>query len=65
MDGSINMTSYKCTTFAPIMPSLVATMSALAQKPCVSTHYVRTKIVDHEKKGSHLSFDFINYVGEL
>ena len=27
-----------------IMPSLVATTSALARKPCVSTHYVRTKI---------------------
>ena len=26
------------------MPSLVATTSALARKPCVSTHYVRTKI---------------------
>ena len=25
-----------------IMPSLVATTSALAQKPCVCTHYVRT-----------------------
>ena len=24
------------------MPSLVATTSALARKPCVSTHYVRT-----------------------
>ena len=26
-----------------IMPSLVATTSALALKPCVPTHYVRTK----------------------
>ena len=25
-----------------IMPSLVATTSALARKPCVRTHYVRT-----------------------
>ena len=28
-----------------IMPSLVATTSALAQKPCVRTHYVRTNMV--------------------
>ena len=28
-----------------IMPSLVATTSALARKPCVSTHYVRTNVV--------------------
>ena len=27
-----------------IMPSLVATTSALARKLCVSTHYVRTKM---------------------
>ena len=26
------------------MPSLVATTSALARKPCVSTHYVRTNL---------------------
>ena len=29
-----------------IMPSLVATTSALAWKPCVSTHYVRTNKMD-------------------
>ena len=27
------------------MPSLVATTSVLARKPCVSTHYVRTNIL--------------------
>ena len=26
------------------MPSLVATTSALARKPCVRTHYVRTNV---------------------
>ena len=30
------------------MPSLVATTSTLARKPCVRTHYVRTNIfLDH------------------
>ena len=33
------------------MPSLVATTSALARKPCVSTHYVRTNILDRRAKG--------------
>ena len=26
------------------MPSLVATTTALARKPCVSTHYIRTNL---------------------
>ena len=36
-----------------IMPILVATTSALAWKPCVSTHYVRTNIV-FPRGGAHL-----------
>ena len=31
------------------MPSLVATTSALARKPCMSTHYVRTNNCKHYK----------------
>ena len=37
-----------------IMPSLVATTSTLARKPCVRTHYVRTNGLFYLKQGSIL-----------
>ena len=43
-----------------IMQSLVATMSALARKPCVRTHYVRTKkLIQYKIVGDKLCQDML------
>ena len=46
------------------MPSLVATTSALARKPCVSMHYVRTKKKNMDWSKTNLKWIWTNIIYE-
>ena len=44
-----------------VMPSLVATMSALECTTCVRTHYVRTNLHTWEDNVKHITSQTIHY----